>query len=110
MKNCYKGAGQAKTTLTFNFDEEAVNRAGLTKDELLEDMRCYAKECDVEEIAYGVFEKRGEDSMAILIGYAVRKVEANPEYLNYLTSWIADVNGNIEDCKAELEELINEDN
>jgi len=107
MNNCYKGVGQARTTLTFNFDEEAVNRAGLTKDELLEDMRCYAKECDVEEIAYGVFEKRGEDSMAILIGYAVRKGKYDPDFLNYLTSWMADVNGDIEDCKEEIEKIRN---
>ena len=90
------------TTLTFDFNEEAVKKAGLTTDELLEDMRRYAKECDIKEISYGVFEKTGVHAMAMLIGYAVRKGKAEPEFINYLTSWIADIDGTIEDCKQEI--------
>lgn len=91
------------TTLTFNFNEEAVAKAGLTTDELLEDMRSYAKECEVDEISYGVFTKEGKDSMAILLGYAVRKEDSDPDFVNYLDSWIADIAGTVEDCKVEIE-------
>jgi len=90
------------TTLTFNFNEEAVKKAGFTTDELLEDMRAYAKECEIDEIAYGVFEKKGIHGMAMLVGYVVRKNDAEPEFINYLNSWIADVGGNIEDCKVSI--------
>ena len=93
---------QQRTTLTFQFDLEAVGKAGLTTDELLEDMRAYAKEWGIKEISYGVFEKTGKDAMAMLVGYAVRKGKSEPEFLNYLTSWIADIDGTIEDCKKEI--------
>ena len=91
------------TTLTFDFNEEAVKRAGTTTEELLEDMRRYAKECEVEEISKGVFSKSGADAMAILIGYAVRKSDTDPGFINYLNTWIADVNGTVEDCKVSIE-------
>lgn len=100
-----ESAYKQRTTLTFNFDEEAVKKARLTTDELLEDMRSYAKECGITEVEYGVFEKIGIDGMAMLLGYAVRKDDAEPEFINYLTSWIADINGTIEDCKAEILEI-----
>lgn len=91
-----------RTTLTFEFDMEAVEKAGLTTDELLEDMRMYAKENEIVETSYGVFEKNGSHAMAILIGYAVRKNKAEPEFINYLSSWIADIEGTIEDCKVSI--------
>lgn len=102
-----ESAYKSRTTLTFNFDEEAVMAAGLTTDELLEDMRDYAKECEITEVEYGEFEKIGIDAMAMLIGYVVRKDDAEPEFVNYLTSWIADINGTIEDCKSEILESKN---
>ena len=89
-----------KVTLTFHFDLEAVEKAGLTTDELLQDMRNYAGECKITETSYGVFEKNGIDAMAMLVGYAVRKSKADPEFLDYLTSWIANIDGTIEDCKV----------
>lgn len=91
------------TTLTFDFNKEEVKKAGTTTDELLKDMRSYAKECGVKEVSYGVFAKDGKDAMAILIGYAVRKSDSDPDFIKYLTSWIADVNGNVEDCKVSIE-------
>ena len=94
-----------RTTLSFNFDMEAVEKAGFTTDELLEDMRAYAKECEIQEISYGVFEKTGVHAMALLVGYAVRKNKADPDFINYLTSWIADIDGTIEDCKQEAIKL-----
>ena len=93
------------TTLAFNFNEKAVAEAGLTTDELLADMRSYAEECDVEEIEYGVFSKSGKDAMAILLGYAVRKANADPDFVDYLDTWIADISGEIEDCKVEIEKI-----
>ena len=110
-KNWYpESAYKSRTTLTFNFDEEAVKAAGLTTDELLEDMRDYAKKCEITEVEYGVFEKIGIDAMAMLIGYAVRKDDVDPKFINYLTSWIADVDGSIEDCKAEILEIREREN
>jgi len=102
MTNWYIGAENQKTTLTFNFNEEAVREAGLTTDELLEDMRRYAEECEIDEIAHGVFEKKGIHAMAILYGYVVRKDEADPDFINYLHSWIADAGGEREDCKLTI--------
>lgn len=110
MKSWYIGAQKQRTTLTFDFNEEAVKSAGLTTDELLADMRRYAQECEIDEIAYGVFEKKGKDAMAMLIGYTVRKAKAEPDFVNYLNSWIADVDGNIEDCKVSIEEIRNKRN
>ena len=91
-----------RTTLTFNFDMTEVEKAGFTTDELLEDMRRYAKECDIKETAYGVFVKEGEHALAMLYGYVVRKEDEEPDFIHYLTSWIADVGGNQEDCKASI--------
>lgn len=93
---------QRRTTLTFHFDMEAVEKAGFTTDELLEDMRRYAKECEIDEIEYGVFEKIGIHGLAMLMGYVVRKEHAEPEFINYLTSWIFNTGGNIEDCKESI--------
>ena len=97
-----------RTTLTFDFNGEAVVAAGLTTDELLEDMRSYAKECGIDEIEYGVFSKSGPDAMAMLIGYAVRKCKTDPDFMKYLNTWIADVDGNLEDCKVEIESIMQE--
>ena len=93
---------QQRTILTFQFDTEAVEKAGLTTDELLEDMRKYAKECQIDEIEYGVFKKTGTHGLAMLMGYVVRKEEAEPEFINYLTSWICDTGGSVEDCKKSI--------
>ena len=60
------------------------------------------KECKIDETSYGVFEKTGIDALAMLLGYAVRKNDAEPEFIDYLTSWIADINGKIEDCKMSI--------
>lgn len=94
-----------RTMLTFNFNRKAVEEAGITTDELLEDMRSYAKECGIDEIAYGVFTAAGEDSMAMLIGYAVRKGKDDPGFIDLLDSWIANVDGSVEDCKKSIEEI-----
>lgn len=51
MKSWYIDAQKQRTTLTFDFNEVAVKSAGLTTDELLADMRRYAKECEIDEIA-----------------------------------------------------------
>ena len=64
-------------------------------------MRNYAKECEITEVAHGVFEKTGIRAMAMLIGYTVRKNKAEPDFIDYLDSWIADVDGNeYEHCKV----------
>jgi len=107
MKNWYMGAQNQRITLTFDFNKEEVKGAGLTTDELLEDMRRYAKECEIDEISYGVFEKKGIDALAMLMGYVVRKDDAEPDFVNYLNSWIVDDDGETEDCKVSIEKLRN---
>lgn len=99
---CSERDKKQKVTLTFNFDMEAVNKAGLTTDELLEDMRSYAKEFKIDETSYAVFEKIGIDALAILYGYVVRKEDAEPDFTNYLFSWIVDDDGEKEDCKLSI--------
>ena len=92
-----------RTILTFDFDGEVVAAAGLTTDELLEDMRSYAEECGIDEIEYGVFSKSGPDAMAMLMGFVVRKADAEPDFIDYLNTWIADIEGSLEDCKESIE-------
>lgn len=86
------------TTLTFEFNDAKVAGAGLTTDELLEDMRRYGREHGVSEISYGVFRKDGEDSMATLLKYAVWKQHEDPLFRTYLTKLEANIDGEVEDC------------
>ena len=91
------------STLTYDFNEEAVAAAGLTTDELLEDMRSYAEECGIDEIEYGVFSKSGPDAMAMLMGFVVRKADTEPDFIDYLNTWIYEDAGETEDCKESIE-------
>lgn len=54
------------TTLKFIFNEEKVAAAGTTKDALLAPMREHAAKYGIEETAYGVFSKDGEDAMCVI--------------------------------------------
>lgn len=86
------------TQLTFVFNEEKVKENGLTVDSLLWDMRKYAQSEGITEIKPGVFEKDGEDAMALLLKYVVKKERRNPEFITYLSKWEANIDGEIEDC------------
>ena len=51
--------GGVMVKLTFDFDKEKLLERGLTEDGMLEEVREFAKENGIEEIAYGVSEKSG---------------------------------------------------
>lgn len=85
-------------TLTFVFDEEKVAKAGMTTDELLIPMREHAKKYNIDETAYGVFAKDGEDALCSLDMALPIIVENNPRYINFLKEWTLNVDGEEEDC------------
>lgn len=102
-------------TLSFEFDEDKVEAAGYTCDELLQEMRDYAEEQEIEEINYGVFAKSGEDA-ACQLGMAVVKLTMKYTwYIDTLKSWVLDINGRKENCIEEAiifyerENIIKED-
>lgn len=86
------------TTLEFIFNEEKVAAAGTTKDALLAPMREHAAKYGIEETAYGVFSKDGEDAMCVITMFVPQIVMENPEYINFLEKWPLDVDGDKEDC------------
>lgn len=86
-------------TLTFDFNIDKVWEAGYTTDDLLAPMREHAKRYGIEEVEYGVFAKDGINALAAIGKYVV---SVPSDFIDYLDSWILNVNGNIEDCKVEL--------
>ena len=93
------------TTLIFDFDEKTIFEEGLTKDELLKDIRFFASKHDIYEHPVGEFWKEG-DSVALLVGYAVTYSRKHPEYLNYLKSWIVEYDDVTVDCKHEMQNIM----
>lgn len=56
----YENKGEkTMVKLTFDFDKEKLLERGLTEDGMFEEVREFAKENGIEEIAYGVSEKSG---------------------------------------------------
>lgn len=84
--------------LTFVFDEEIMNKKGMTKDEVLLQMRQYAKENDIIESSFGVFEKDGEHALCLLSKFAVEMVRDNLSNIDYLKKLELDVDGEKEDA------------
>ena len=85
------------TTLQFIFNKEKVVAAGITEDALLEPMREHAAKYGIEETAYGVFSKDGEDAMCVITMIGPKILWKNPEYINFLEKWPLDVDGDKED-------------
>ena len=83
-----------------------MKQKGLTEDELLKDMREYAKKHDIFEEPAGTFLKGGKDAAALILIFAIRYSKRNPTFLDYLESWPADVNGELMDCKQEYHECM----
>ena len=88
-------------TLTFRFNEEKVEAAGLTCDELLVQMREHAEKYDIEEIEYGVFAKEGPHAVADLGMIIPRITRNNIGFVDYLDEWTYNINGRKEDCIEE---------
>lgn len=96
--------------LTFEFNETEVAKAGLTTDELLTEVRAFAKENDIAETSYGVFEKDGVDAVAMLSKLGVETLRKNLDYLKYIKTLNLDDDGDIDDCKESVVEwLMDED-
>ena len=88
-------------TVTLKFNEEKLKNLGRTVDEMLEPIRESMKSYDVEEVEQGVFQKTGRDGLVVL-DCTLDYMDDHPEYLDYLDDWLLDIDGEIEDCKAEL--------
>lgn len=56
------------------------------------------------ESSYGVFEKDG-DSMALIGVMIPRLARKNPSFPDYLSDWMFDVDGELEDAKEALNKL-----
>ena len=79
--------------LTFDFNEEALVKYNVTKDELLAEIREYSKENDIEETSFGVFEKDGEQALGTIIAITVKILNENTMYLKYLNCLELDEDG-----------------
>lgn len=90
---------ESVVTATFRFNDEKLRELGKSVDEMLEPIRESLMPYDVEEIEQGVFRKTGEDGLVVM-GIPLRYIRKNLEYLDYLDDWIANVDGEVEDCKA----------
>ena len=88
-------------TVTLRFNEEKLKNLGRIVDEMLEPIRESMKSYDVEEVEQGVFQKTGRDGLVVL-DCTLDYMDDHPEYLDYLDDWLLDIDGEIEDCKAEL--------
>ena len=88
-------------TVTLKFNEEKLKNLGRTVDEMLEPIRESMKSYDVEEVEQGVFQKTGRDGLVVL-DCTLDYMDDHPEYLDYLDDWLLDIDGEVEDCKAEL--------
>ncbi|MDD6489217.1 MAG: hypothetical protein PUG48_05320 [Clostridia bacterium] len=84
--------------LIFEFDKAEIAKAGLTEDELLAEVREYAKKNKISETSFGVFEKDGEDALCLLMMIAHNILCDRPHYLDCLKSLMLDDEGEIEDC------------
>lgn len=84
--------------LTFEFDKAEVTQAGLTEDELLTEVRDYAKKNNISETSYGVFEKDGDNALCLLMIIADQFLTNNQENLNYLTYLELDDEDEKENC------------
>ena len=85
-------------TVTLRFNEEKLKNLGRIVDEMLEPIRESMKSYDVEEVEQGVFQKTGRDGLVVL-DCTLDYMDDHPEYLD---DWLLDIDGEIEDCKAEL--------
>ncbi|MCM1084460.1 MAG: hypothetical protein NC428_13420 [Clostridium sp.] len=86
-------------TLTFKFKEDRVREAGYTVDELLTPMREHSMKYGIDEIDYGVFAKDGMSALGAIGKYIVNVPMC---FLDYMSEWTLNVDGDEEDCIEEL--------
>lgn len=96
--------------LTFVFNEKVMKKYGVTKEELLKETREYAKENEIAETSFGVFEKDGEDAMCLLLKIAIKILKENLSYMDYLKKLELDVDGEKEDCIKETRNWLKKKN
>jgi len=88
-------------TLKFVFNKEKTALSGKTEEELLQPMREHAKKYGIDEIKYGVFAKNGEHALASLTKFIPEIIRKEPGYMDCLSEWTLNVNGEEEDCIEE---------
>ena len=96
-----KKSNEGVVTTTFRFKEEKLKELGKSVDEMLDPIRETLKNDDVEEVEQGVFRKTGRDAM-VVIDWPFLYIRKHLDYLDYLDDWLLNVDGDIEDCKAEM--------
>ena len=88
-------------TASYIFNEGKVNAMGKTVDEMLKPFREMAQKYDAVEINPGVFCKDGFYAMDV-IDLPLLYIRKHLEYLDALDIWTMEIDGKVEDCKAEM--------
>lgn len=96
-------------TLTIKLNKEDIKKADIDEfdeDEFWNKIRDYAKKEEIVETSEGVFEKDGEDAMALLLKIPVVLLELYEKkyLLKYFEQLELNIDGEIEDCKYCIQE------
>ena len=84
--------------LTFVFNQDKLNKANKSENDMLSPMREYAKEHGIIETSTGVFEMEGNDAFALLGGFVADITDEDHTYVTFLDKWELDVSGIVDDC------------
>jgi hypothetical protein len=84
--------------LTFVFNQDKLNKAKKSENDMLSPMREYAKEYGIIETSTGVFEMEGNDAFALLGGFVADITDEDHTYVTFLDKWELDVGGIVDDC------------
>ena len=96
-------------TLTIKLNKEEIKKADIDEfdeNEFWNKIRDYAKKEQINETSNGVFEKDGEDAMALLLKIPVVLLELYEKkyLLKYFEQLELNIDGEIEDCKYCIQE------
>ncbi|MBO4390219.1 MAG: hypothetical protein J5825_05125 [Lachnospiraceae bacterium] len=92
-------------TLSFEFDKDQIERAGITEEDLLRPMRNIARRDNIVELEYGVFGMEGSDALCIVSMAVLELDRADKRYIEYLKSWRLTTEDSSEDCVKEIRKL-----
>ena len=84
--------------LTFVLNQDKLNKANKSENDMLSPMREYAKEHGIIETSTGVFEMEGNDAFALLGGFVADITDEDHTYVTFLDKWELDVGGIVDDC------------
>lgn len=84
--------------LTFVFNQDKLNKANKSENDMLSPMREYAKEHGIIETSTGVFEMEWNDAFALLGGFVADITDEDHTYVTFLDKWELDVGGIVDDC------------